>query len=202
MRGELAAYGAGLERLPELVVLSKRDLVPPSEVEAAVAEWRERLGDGVLGVLGVSSATGEGWTSCGGDPRRAARGAARPAGDGRRAARRRAEFEAEHRVYRPGGEGGFGVEREGDGGFRVLGRGVELLFERHDLANEEALDYLERRLREIGVIAAFRAPASSAATRCASASTSSSYDPDAPRARPRGCSGRPSRTSAWRAGRR
>jgi len=65
-----------------------------------------------------------------------------------------AEFEAEHRVYRPAGEGGYRIEREGDGAFRIAGRGVELLFERHDLKNEEALGYLERRLNEIGVIAA------------------------------------------------
>ncbi|HKA67444.1 MAG TPA: Obg family GTPase CgtA, partial [Solirubrobacterales bacterium] len=64
------------------------------------------------------------------------------------------EFEAEHRVYRPAGEGGYRVEREEDGGFRVVGRGVELLFERHDVRNEEALAYLEQRLGEIGVIAA------------------------------------------------
>ncbi len=68
-----------------------------------------------------------------------------------------AEFEAEHRVYRPAGEGGYSVEREDDGGFRIVGRGVELLFERHDLKNEEALAYLEQRLNEIGVIAALRA---------------------------------------------
>ena len=68
------------------------------------------------------------------------------------------EFEVEHRVYRPAGEaGGYTVEREDDGGYRVLGRGVELLFERHDLKNEEALAYLESRLNEIGVIAALRA---------------------------------------------
>jgi GTP-binding protein len=47
--------------------------------------------------------------------------------------------------------------REEDGGYRITGRGVELLFERHDLANEEALAYLEQRLKEIGVIAALRA---------------------------------------------
>jgi GTP-binding protein len=64
------------------------------------------------------------------------------------------EFEAEHRIYRPAGEGGYRVERERDGGFRVVGRGVELLFERHDVKNEEALAYLEQRLGEIGVIAA------------------------------------------------
>ncbi len=55
------------------------------------------------------------------------------------------------------GEGGYSVEREDDGAFRVLGRGVELLFERHDLKNEEALSYLEQRLKEIGVIAALKA---------------------------------------------
>jgi GTP-binding protein len=64
------------------------------------------------------------------------------------------EFEAEHRVYRPAGEGGYWVEREEDGAFRIGGRGVELLFERHDTGNEEALAYLEQRLTEIGVIAA------------------------------------------------
>ncbi len=38
----------------------------------------------------------------------------------------------------------------------MTGRGVEMLIERHDLANEEALSYLEQRLTEIGVIAALR----------------------------------------------
>src|SRR6195952_5681169 len=60
VRAELEAYGAGHERLPELVVLSKRDLLEPSAVETAVAGWTERLGDSVLGVMSVSSATREG----------------------------------------------------------------------------------------------------------------------------------------------
>jgi len=155
VRAELAAYGAGLELLPELVVLSKRDLLPPEEVELALAEWRERLGEGSLGVLAASAATGEGLDEL----RRAIlaglteQAPARP----EREDLGPAEFEAEHRVYRPVGEGGYSVERESDGGFRVLGRGVELLFERHDLANEEALAYLEQRLNEIGVVAALRA---------------------------------------------
>jgi GTP-binding protein len=155
VRAELEAYGAGLERLPELVILSKRDLLEPAVVEAALAEWAERLGDSVLGVMAASSATGEGLE----DLRRRilvelatvqplepapAGGPAVPAG----------EFEAEHRVYRPAGEGGYWVEREADGAFRIGGRGVELLFERHDTKNEEALAYLEQRLTEIGVIAA------------------------------------------------
>ena len=155
VRGELAAYGAGLEELPELVVLSKRDLLPGEAVEGAVGAWRERLGARAKAVLAVSSATGEGMDEL----RRAilaelpGEAPARP----ERHAEAPAEFEAEHRVYRPVGEGGYSVEREGDGAFRVLGRGVELLFERHDLANEEALAYLERRLNEIGVVAALRA---------------------------------------------
>ena len=74
-----------------------------------------------------------------------------------RGPRQPAEFEAEHRVYRPAGEGGYSVQREDDGAYRVTGRGVELLFERHDVKNEEALAYLEQRLNEIGVVAALRA---------------------------------------------
>lgn len=155
VRAELSSYGAGLDRLPELVVLSKRDLLPEDEVEAALAEWRQRLGEGGLGVLSASSATGEGLEELRGrilsslpetTPARPERAPEGPA-----------EFEAEHRVYRPAGEGGYSVQREEDGAYRVTGRGVELLFERHDVNNEEALAYLEQRLNEIGVIAALRA---------------------------------------------
>ena len=64
------------------------------------------------------------------------------------------DFEAEHITYRPAAEQGFDVESEGDGSFRVHGRGLEVLVARHDLGNAEALAYLEQRLREIGVIAA------------------------------------------------
>jgi GTPase len=153
VREELSSYGAGLDRLPELIVLSKRDLITAERTSAAVAEWRERLGDGVLDVLAVSAATGEGLDEL----RRAileglpAAAPARTEGE-----HSRGEFEAEYRVYRPVGEGGYAIEREGDGGFRIAGRGVELLFERHDLSNEEALAYLESRLHEMGVVAALQ----------------------------------------------
>jgi GTP-binding protein len=151
VRGELSAHGAGLELLPELVLLSKRDLLAPERIEEELAQWRERLGDGVLGVLAVSSATGEGLDDLRGrilDELPRLQPAIAPAIEAG------GEFEAEHRVYRPAGEGGYWVEREDDGAFRVLGRGVELLFERHDTKNEEALAYLEQRLVEIGVISA------------------------------------------------
>jgi GTP-binding protein len=155
VREELTAYGAGLEHLAELVVLSKCDLLADEQVGEMVIEWRKRLADRVVGVLAVSAATGDGL----GELRRTILGELPDAVPARpeRTDARPAEFEAEHRVYRPVGEGGYWVEREDDGGYRVQGRGVELLFERHDLKNEEALAYLEQRLREIGVIAALRA---------------------------------------------
>jgi GTP-binding protein len=150
VRGELAAHGAGLERLPELVALSKRDLLPPGQVEEAVREWSDRLGDRVIGVMAASSATGEGLDEL----RQRILVQLPDLAPLAAPAELSEEFEAEHRVYRPAGEGGYWVEREEDGGFRVMGRGVELLFERHDVGNEEALAYLEQRLKEMGVIAA------------------------------------------------
>jgi GTPase len=152
VRRELSSYGGGLDRLPELVVLSKRDLLPGQEVRAAVEAWEIRLGDRALGILAISSVTGEGLAEL----RRGVLAAlpeapwARPPGAGAPAA----GFEVEHRVYRPAGEGGYRIERDPDGVFRIAGRGVELLFERHDISNEEALSYLEQRLAEIGVLAA------------------------------------------------
>ncbi len=154
VRAELASYGTGLAELPELVVLSKRDLVTEEEAERMRQRWADRLGAGVLGVLATSSATGAGL-----DELKAAILAAVPEQPAAPAAKPDAappEFEAEHRVYRPAGEGGYRVEQEGEGAYRVEGRGVEMLFERHDLANAEALAYLEQRLTEMGVLAALR----------------------------------------------
>jgi GTPase len=144
VRGELSAHGAGLERLPELVVLTKRDLLEAERAETEQEAWRRRLGDHVLAVLAVSSATGEGLAEL----------RQRVLAELPEALPAAAELHGEHRIYRPAGEGGYWVEREEDGAFRVAGRGVELLFERHDTGNEEALAYLEQRLTEIGVIAA------------------------------------------------
>jgi GTP-binding protein len=146
VRAELAQYGHGLEELPERVVLSKIDLVGP--------EHRGEVLEGWAGAVATSAATGEGL-----DELRSAIARNVPANDGPTGQALLSEepsFESEHRVYRPAGEGGFTVVREGEGAFRVEGRGVELLFERHDLSNPEALGYLEQRLTEIGVIAALR----------------------------------------------
>jgi GTPase len=154
VRAELEAHGAGLAELPELVVLSKGDLVPDERAEELVGEWRGRVGDRLVDVLAVSSATGAGLDEL----TRTIFAQVPPVDEGRavadeRAAEAEPEFEVEHAVYRPAGEQGFDVERE-DGAFRVRGRGIEQLVARHDLTNLEALAYLEQRLREIGVIAA------------------------------------------------
>jgi GTP-binding protein len=148
VRQELAEYGAGLSELPELVALSKRDLVPDPDADAAVADWRGRLGDAVLGVLAISSATGAGL-----GPLRQSVLATLPEEAAAAAATEGAGLEAEHRVYRPGEEEGFEVAKEAEGRFRIEGRGIEMRVARHDLGNPEALEYLEGRLREIGVIA-------------------------------------------------
>ena len=162
VRAELGSYGAGLADLPELVVLSKRDLIPDEEAEELRRTWEQRGGGRSIGVLAVSSATRAGLE----DLRNAILAAvpetaapvvgepAAPVRSGQPAPP--AQFEAEHRVYRPAGEGGYRVQSEGEGAFRVEGRGVEMLFERHDLANAEALAYLEQRLGEMGVLAALR----------------------------------------------
>lgn len=152
VRAELEAHGAGLDRLPEIVALSKRDLLPDEDVRAELEAWRrEHPGSRAIAISSATSAgidelvatifevAGEGGEEG---------GRAREDGE--------PEFEAEHRVYRPRGSGGFEVVWVEDGVFAVEGRGVEMLVERHDLSNHEAVSYLERRLTEIGVIKALR----------------------------------------------
>jgi GTP-binding protein len=149
VRGELASHGAGLEDLPELMVLSKADLLTPEAREEVLADWRSRAG---AEVLMISSATGEGLDEL----RRAILARVPETAPAFARSTVPAGFEAEHRVYRPAGEGGYSVERE-DTAFRVNGRGVEILFARHDLSNPEALAYLEQRLAEMGVLSALKA---------------------------------------------
>jgi GTP-binding protein len=145
VEAELAAYGAGLERLPRILALSKADLVPPEEAEAAREEWAERLG---IEVVVTSSATGQGL-----DELVEAIFRQVPEQPGAEGAPLD-EAPAEHRVYRPGSDEGFRVEKLGDGSFRVTGGRVERLIARHDMDNEDAQRYVEDRLRSIGVLRA------------------------------------------------
>jgi GTPase len=145
VEAELAGYGAGLEELPRILCLSKADLVPSEEAERAREQWRERLG---VEVVVTSSATGLGLDELVEAifrhvPEERTVGTVEPA-----------EAPAEHRVYRPGGDEGFQVQRLGDGTFRVSGGRVERLIARHDMDNEDAQRYVEDRLRSMGVIRA------------------------------------------------
>jgi len=57
-------------------------------------------------------------------------------------------------VFRPGAGKGFQVEKTGEGSFAVKGKGIERLLQRYDVENEDAMAYLEERLRRIGVLGA------------------------------------------------
>jgi GTP-binding protein len=149
VEAELREHGAGLAGLPRILALSKADLVSAETARQLAAEWRERLGDEVLEVILISTATGEGL-----DELRAALVRHIPEEEPEEPP---AEVEATHRVYRPGADEAFTVRRTGPGAFSVEGGRVERLLARHDLGNDEALRYLEERLRTMGVIRALEA---------------------------------------------
>jgi GTP-binding protein len=150
VEGELRRHDERLAGLPRILALSKADLVPPEHAEAARAEWAVRLGETVRDVVVTSAATGIGLDDL-------ATAIARHVPEEAEAAPAPREALAEHRVYRPGADDGFRVERTSNGTLRVSGRGIERLIERHDIENEEALRYIEERLRALGVIRALEA---------------------------------------------
>jgi GTP-binding protein len=76
-------------------------------------------------------------------------GAAHPAGG--------EEQLAEHMLFRPVAKDGFSVEQIGPGAFAVRGRRIERLLQRFDVDNEDAMAYVEARLRRLGVIQALEA---------------------------------------------
>ncbi|HTU77155.1 MAG TPA: GTPase ObgE [Solirubrobacteraceae bacterium] len=172
---ELAAHDPRLARLARVLVLSKADLLSASDVQATLATWVERLGDEVP-VIATSSATGQGIEQLKNEllrhfarlraeePAAAARPreelpAAPGASHGPRDAERSAGEQelAEHMVFRPAAGAGFHVERLASGAFAIRGRGIERLLARFDVDNEDAMAYVEARLRRIGVLAALEA---------------------------------------------
>ena len=146
---ELREHGAGLAELPRLLCLSKADLLPSDQVERVAEEWRERLEGTVLDVVPTSAVTGSGL-----DELTAATFQHVPPEPEPREA---AEGRASHRVYRPADGEAFQVKAAGPSAFRIEGEGVERLVARHDTGNEEALRYVEDRLRAMGVIRALEA---------------------------------------------
>jgi GTP-binding protein len=161
VRGELAEYDAGLEERPYMVVLSKVDLLRPEVAPGLAAEWQRRLAadphvcreDDRPLLLAASSATGVGVERLGHaifahtpqpEPLPGPAGAPAAGGD--------LSEMAEHAVYRPGERGAYSVERSGERVFRIAGPVIERLVGRHDLENRDALEYIEERLRAMGVV--------------------------------------------------
>jgi GTPase len=148
---ELELHNPRLAALPRVLVLSKADLVDADQREAARAEWVSRVGAGTP-VIVTSSVTRLGLPEL-------ATGLVRrvPADAADEVAPQPAPEElAEHRVFRPAARRAYRVVKTGDGSYRVTGEGIERLVARYDLDNDDALAYLERRLRGIGVIRALQ----------------------------------------------
>jgi GTP-binding protein len=144
---ELREHGHGLAELPRLLCLSKADLVPTEQAAEAAAQWRTQLG---VPVLVTSAATGAGLPELTAAIFEHVPAAEEPIVEA-------TETPATHRVYRPGAGEGVRVQRTDSGAFRVEGERVERLIARHDVDNEEALRYVEGRLRTLGVIKALEA---------------------------------------------
>ena len=151
VRAELERYGAELQERSFLVVLNKVDLVPPEQADQLAAEWRTRLADDPRVcrdpdpvVLPVSTVTGAGVTPLTRAIFRWVPAPAQPSAD------EPAEL-AEHAVYRPE-EPAWSIERTSDSSFRISGAAIERLVGRHDLENQEALAYIEERLKAMGVV--------------------------------------------------
>jgi len=173
VEAELEGYGHGLGSLPRMIALSKADLVTAEDAARAAAEWRERVPD-ALAVVVTSAATGQGLEDL-------SRELFRQMGEERvEPAAEPEEALAEHKVYRPADDAGYRVERGPDGILRVTGPAVERLLARHDIENEEALRYVEDRLRRMGVIRALEQAGFKAGDDVDLAGTVFELDPGAP----------------------
>jgi GTP-binding protein len=152
IEAELAAHDPRLVGLPRVLALSKADLVPAEDAEAAAAEWRARVGSEVP-VIVTSAVTRAGLDELAAELlRRVPLEAPRPP------AELASEDElAEHRTFRPAADRGWEVERVVAGSFRVTGEPVERLLARYDIENDEALAHVEHRLHRMGVVRALEA---------------------------------------------
>ena len=147
---ELELHNPRLAVLPRVLALSKADLVDEAARAAAREAWAARVGRDTPVVV-TSSVTGLGLEELAIElvRRIPAEAPETPIEVG-------AEELAEHRVFRPAAPRSYTVAKVGDRVYRVTGQGIERLVARYDLDNADALAYLERRLRGIGVIRALQ----------------------------------------------
>jgi GTPase len=183
---ELAAHDERFARLPRILALAKTDLIPPERATAAIARWSRSLG-GDVPVIATSSATGAGIAALAAELLRRVPQSAPPV-------ERRGEVTAtgalsssdddadlaEHMVFRPAPTSGFVVERLAPGSFAVRGKGVERLLARYDIDNDDAMAYVEGRLRKLGVMRALEAEGFQAGDELEIAGVAFELDPDAP----------------------
>jgi len=178
---ELAAHDPRLAALPRVLALSKADLLTPERVADEIERWGERLPG--TPVLATSSATGLGIPELAAEllhrvpPREQSPQSASVSAGGGAGEQGEPEL-AEHMVFRPSGPGGFTVEQLAPGEYAVSGRGIERLLARHDLDNEDALAYVEERLRKIGVLRALEAQGFQAGDELTIAGVAFELDPD------------------------
>jgi GTP-binding protein len=174
---ELELHDDRLIGLPRILALSKADLVTPEAAEAARVEWEQRLNPSFVAaheaweeapepeipVLVTSSATRQGLDELvrvmlrrvplvvGPEAGAVFAGAVSTIGT----SATDVEALAEHKTFRPSGkQRGFTVRQESEGAYVVDGPAVERLVARYDLEIADAMAFLERRLRGIGVIRA------------------------------------------------
>jgi GTP-binding protein len=177
IENELELYDGRLASLPRIVVLSKADLVPAEAAQAARCEWEARLNPGFDGshepweeapevpvpVLVTSSVTRQGLDDLvrqmlrrvpllsAEDDAGVARGSV---GAGSSTIIDVGDL-AEHKTFRPvGPQRGYTVRQDDEGAYVVDGPAVARLVGRYDLENEDAMAFLEKRLRGLGVIRA------------------------------------------------
>ncbi|MBV9364925.1 MAG: GTPase ObgE [Solirubrobacterales bacterium] len=146
---ELELHNPRLAALPRVLALSKADLVDPQVREEAHTEWGNRAR---APVIVTSAATGLGLSRLAAELIRRIPAAQAPEAP----ASAPGEELAEHRVFRPAAPRAYRVAKVRDRCYRVSGQGIERLVARYDLENADALAYLERRLRGIGVIRALQ----------------------------------------------
>jgi GTPase len=151
---ELELHNPRLAVLPRILVLSKADLVDADAREAAREAWTARVGPDTP-VIVTSSVTRLGLDDLAAEMVRRVP-AAETGSEEEATIDVTGEELAEHRVFRPAAPRSYQVAKVGDRVYRVSGKGIERLVARYDLENADALAYLERRLRGIGVIRALQ----------------------------------------------
>jgi GTP-binding protein len=176
---ELELHNPRLALLPRVLALSKADLVDADRRRAALAEWSARVGPDTP-VLVTSSATGLGLDALAAElVSRVPVGGEEPSSSEEIVVSGEVSGElAEHRVFRPAARRAYKVVKTADRAYRVTGQGVERLVARYDLDNEDALAYLERRLRGIGVIRALEAEGFAAGDEVEIAGVAFDLDPE------------------------